>query len=262
MSSPLEPYNGLFVLQAQERIEPVESLQNSSYPVKQLCNLFDQQQGFLTLESAPYEKGEMLEGHLKFSHQLPFRLFAISINANHPLEGTLYFGTHEIPFSLYLTENLMVFLLHSPASEEDADDEQLVLKAEFQRDHGEYVTAAQPTQQYPIDQHLIGYWQKTERYFSGGLTTYTETLLHLAADGTFSQTTRSVTSPTFNKIQWTQNQSLDSGSSPRNYGQWGVIDNKLIMLLDGKALYHQTYKCSGNQFDLIFGHQHVVWKRT
>ena len=137
------------------------------------------------------------------------------------------------------------------------------MKAEFQRDHGHYVPTTKPTQQYPIDRKLVGYWQKTERYFSAGMTTYTITQLHLAADGTCSHCTRTVTSPMFQKTaQWADPLENDSGASPKNYGQWGVIDNKFILFLDDRTVYHQTYDYQGDRFCFNFRNQTEIWLRT
>ena len=77
MSSPMEPYSGLFVLQAQETLTEVNSLYEALHPVRQLSQLFEHQAGLLSLDTIKNAKGETLEGHIKFTHHLPFRLFAI-----------------------------------------------------------------------------------------------------------------------------------------------------------------------------------------
>lgn len=113
------------------------------------------------------------------------------------------------------------------------------------------------------DPQLVGLWQHTQVYRSGGFSMSSYSTLRLASGGAFRLTSRSRGGTTFvnSAGHWAGVSSVDSGDSPGEHGQWHVEGGDLILCFsDGTRSRMAGYTCRADS--LFFpASSRRLWKR-
>lgn len=270
MSSPLSAYKGVFSLKTYGQIQRIPAGYEYRSEIQHLCDYISERKG-AALELTP-KKGRVsnfVDGRLYFTEEYQYRIYALEMRPEYDLDGCIYWGDAEISFSTQFQGGVMVFYLHAiPPEHLSTTEDFLVFKCTFERyqPKQESTPQQQRVQQgpYPIDQRLVGHWRHSDRYGSGGFSSYTETNMFLAADGTFWRQRRSFTTTTFSDQfgNWAGMGNTDSGNGPKQTGVWGVVNGKFFLLMGDTMLYNRAYEVYPDSlfFQLNSG-KNELWKR-
>ncbi|MEO1436322.1 MAG: hypothetical protein AAFV80_12350 [Bacteroidota bacterium] len=270
MSNPLQVYTGIFSLKTYGQLQQVPSNFEYAQEIQHLCDYIRQRKGAaLDLQLKKGQVSEFVDGRLFFTEEYQYRVYAIPLTPHRDLEGIIYWGKAEITFSTLFQNGILEFYIHAlPPDHISLEDDFYVFQCTFER----YQPKPQPQQpkqqvqqsKYPIDQRLVGHWRHSDRYGSGGFSSYTETNMFLAADGTFWRQRRSFTTSTFSDQfgNWAGMGNTDSGNGPKQTGVWGVVDGKFFLLIGKTVLYNREYEVYPDSlfFQLNSG-KNELWKR-